>query len=92
MTWLGALWLASGLLAEVGPAGLMVGAAVLAGVMLAAVLAARWALRAMAGHGPRVTGAVLSRRDERTGTPRQRDPDASGRPRPRAPAAAPAAA
>ena len=71
-------------------------AAVLAGAMLAAVLAL---VTSVAGHS-RATAALpmirrasaLREKSWRAAFLRQRDPDAAGRARPRAPSAAPAAA
>jgi hypothetical protein len=90
--WLGAFWRLVGVLAEVGPAGVLVATAVTAGVLLTVVLAARVLRRVDSGPGPLVTRRILRAQAGRTGIPRHRDPDASGRPRPRAPTAALAAA
>lgn len=78
-----------------GPPALAV--AVLAGAVLAGVLAACLAGRAgLAGLGAAVPlisrAAALREKSWRAAYARQRDPDAAGRPRPRAPSAAPAAA
>ena len=83
----------------VSPSGLTAlafgGAAVLAGAMLAAVLALLISVaclsRAAALPLIRRTSA-LREKSWRAAFLRQRDPDAAGRPRPRAPSAAPAAA
>ena len=84
----------------VSPSGLtalaVVGGAILAGTMLAAVLAL---LTSVAGRS-RATAALpmirrasaLREKSWRAAFLRQRDPDAAGRSRPRAPSAAPAAA
>jgi Family of unknown function (DUF6412) len=81
----------------VSPSGLTaLAAAVLAGAMLAAVLAL---LTSVAGRS-RATAALpmirrasaLREKSWRAAFLRQRDPDAAGRARPRAPSAAPAAA
>jgi len=84
----------------VSPSGLtalaVVGGAILAGTMLAAVLAL---LTSVAGLS-RATAALpmvrrasaLREKSWRAAFLRQRDPDAAGRSRPRAPSAAPAAA
>jgi hypothetical protein len=90
--WLGAFWRLVGVLTEIGPAGVLVGTAVAAGVLLAAMLAVRVLCRAASGSGPLVTRRVLRAQADSVGIPRHRDPDASGRPRPRAPTAALAAA
>ena len=81
----------------VSPSGLSaVAAAVLAGAMLAAVLAL---LTSVAGVSRTAAAQPLVRRARalrekswRAAFLRQRDPDAAGRTRPRAPSAAPAAA
>jgi Family of unknown function (DUF6412) len=89
VTWLGALWQVLGVLAEVGPAGLLAGTAAVASALLVAALAALIVLRrALAGPGPAVACRALRDRANRIGVPRHRDPDAAGRPRPRAPSAA----
>jgi uncharacterized membrane protein len=80
-----------------GSAGLTaLATAVLAGAMLAAVLAL---LASIAALSPTAAALPLNRRAAamrekswRTAFLRQRDPDAAGRARPRAPSAAPAAA
>ena len=84
----------------VSPSGLTAlafgGAAVLAGAMLAAVLALLISVASLS----RTTAALpmirrasaLREKSWRAAFLRQRDPDAAGRPRPRAPSAAPAAA
>jgi len=81
----------------VSPSGLSaLAAAVLAGAMLAAVLALLISVASLS----RTTGTVpmirrasaLREKSWRAAFLRQRDPDAAGRPRPRAPSAAPAAA
>ena len=72
------------------------GTAVLAGAMLAAMLALLISVASLS----RTTGTVpmirrasaLREKSWRAAFLRQRDPDAAGRPRPRAPSAAPAAA
>ena len=84
----------------VSPSGLtalaVVGGAILAGTMLAAVLAL---LTSVAGLSRATAALPLTRRASalrekswRAAFLRQRDPDAAGRSRPRAPSAAPAAA
>jgi hypothetical protein len=79
------------------PSGLSaLAGAVLAGAMLAAVLALLISVASLS----RTTGTVpmirrasaLREKSWRAAFLRQRDPDAAGRPRPRAPSAAPAAA
>jgi hypothetical protein len=79
------------------PSGLSaLAAAVLAGAMLAAVLALLISVASLS----RTTAALpmirrasaLREKSRRAAFLRQRDPDAAGRPRPRAPSAAPAAA
>ena len=81
----------------VGPSGLSaLAAAVLAGAMLAAVLALLISVASLS----RTTAALpmirrastLREKSWRAAFLRQRDPDAAGRTRPRAPSAAPAAA
>jgi Family of unknown function (DUF6412) len=79
-----------------GPTATALAAAVLAGAMLAAVLAL---LTSMAGVSRTSAALPIVRRARalrekswRAGFLRQRDPDAAGRTRPRAPSAAPAAA
>jgi hypothetical protein len=93
VTWLGAVWRVAGVLGESGPAGLLAGTAVVAGLLLAAFLAARQ-VRAGAGTPsvPLPTRRALRAHAGRTGVPRHRDPDAAGHARPRAPSAAHAAA
>ncbi|MFC0096605.1 DUF6412 domain-containing protein [Micromonospora marina] len=72
------------------PAGLVAGAAVVAALLLATLLALR--VRALpTPPGTRFT-ASLRARARRRGVPRQVDPDAAGRPRPRAPGLRPSAA
>jgi hypothetical protein len=71
--------------------------AMLAGAVLAGVLAAGQAGRAglarLAAAVPLIgRAAALREKSWRAAYTRQRDPDAAGRPRPRAPSAAPAAA
>jgi hypothetical protein len=80
----------------IGPAATALAATVLAGAMLAAVLAL---LTSVAGVSrtaaalPQVRRArALREKSWRAAFLRQRDPDAAGRTRPRAPSAAPAAA
>jgi hypothetical protein len=66
--------------------------AVLAGVV-AACLAGRTRLARISAAVPLISrAAALREKSWRAGFLRQRDPDAAGRPRPRAPSAAPAAA
>ena len=81
----------------ISPSGLSaLAAAVLAGAMLAAVLALLISVASLS----RTTAALpmvrrasaLREKSWRAAFLRQRDPDAAGRPRPRAPSAAPAAA
>ena len=81
----------------ISPSGLSaLAAAVLAGAMLAAVLALLISVPSLS----RTTAALpmvrrasaLREKSWRAAFLRQRDPDAAGRPRPRAPSAAPAAA
>ena len=93
MIWFEALWRLVGVLTESGPAGLLLGAGAVAGVLLVTVLAASVLL------GGRITATtagasphLLRERARRTGVPRYRDPDADGRTRPRGPTAALAAA
>ena len=80
----------------IGPTATALAATVLAGAMLAAVLAL---LTSVAGVSRTAAALPLVRRARalrekswRAAFLRQRDPDAAGRPRPRAPSAAPAAA
>jgi uncharacterized protein DUF6412 len=80
----------------IGPAATALAATVLAGAMLAAVLAL---LTSVAGVSRTAAALPLVRRARalrekswRAAFLRQRDPDAAGRTRPRAPSAAPAAA
>ena len=84
-----------GLLVPAGPPALvaaMLAGAVLAGV-LATCLAGRAGLGRLAAAVPLVSRvAALREKSWRAAFARQRDPDAAGRPRPRAPSAAPAAA
>jgi hypothetical protein len=92
VNWLGALWYVVGLLADVGPGGLLAGSAA-AGVLLVAVLAARALLVGAVDRPDRATTHQGLRERARTvRVPRHRDPDAAGRSRPRAPTTAPAAA
>ena len=106
MTALGSLLaMLAGLLRDVtqlavGPSGFtalaVVGGAILAGAMLAAVLALLTSVASLS----RATAALpmirrataLREKSWRAAFLRQRDPDAAGRSRPRAPSAAPAAA
>jgi hypothetical protein len=81
----------------VSPSGLSVlAAAVLAGAMLAAVLALLTSVAGASGLAAALPligrSAALREKSWRAAFLRQRDPDAAGRPRPRAPSAAPAAA
>jgi Family of unknown function (DUF6412) len=102
---LAVLAMVAGLLRDVAqlalsPSGLTaltaVAAAVLAGAMLAAVLALLTSVAGMsraAGALPLIRRArALREKSWRAAFLRQRDPDAAGRARPRAPSAAPAAA
>ncbi|MEV4480525.1 DUF6412 domain-containing protein [Micromonospora coxensis] len=66
------------------PAEFLAGAAVVAAVLLAALVAARPRLPGGARRAGRWT-AGLRERARRRRVPRQVDPDAAGRPRPRAP-------
>ncbi|SNY74735.1 DUF6412 domain-containing protein [Paractinoplanes atraurantiacus] len=79
MIWSVALWHLIGALTDVSPAGLVVGALLVA--VLAAVAAATH--RSPVG-APQVTPGVLRQRAARI-LPRHRDPDAAGRTRPRGP-------
>jgi hypothetical protein len=93
MVWVAALWQLASVLTDLGPTGLLAGAAAGAAVLIAAVLAVRLLFHRPASRpGPRLTSRALRERVGLTGVPRHRDPDASGRSRPRAPTAAPAAA
>ena len=81
-----------------GGSGALTGlaAAVLAGAMLAAVLALVASVASMSGLAAAIPmtrrASALREKSWRAGFLRQRDPDAAGRTRPRAPSAAPAAA
>ncbi|MFF5083466.1 DUF6412 domain-containing protein [Actinoplanes sp. NPDC000266] len=79
MIWSVALWHLIGALTDVSPAGLVVGALLVA--VLAAVAAATHRSPTSA---PQVTPGVLRQRAARI-LPRHRDPDAPGRTRPRGP-------
>ncbi|MEV4352067.1 DUF6412 domain-containing protein [Actinoplanes sp. NPDC049596] len=81
MIWSVALWHLIGALTDVGPAGLVVGALLVA--VLAAVAVAG---RRVPVGGARITPGVLRQRAARI-LPRHRDPDAAGRTRPRGPTA-----
>ncbi|WP_245669930.1 DUF6412 domain-containing protein [Micromonospora mirobrigensis] len=70
------------LLAE-RPGDLLTGAAVVAALLLAVLLAARPRRGPVPARVGRAAG--LRERARRRGVPRQVDPDAAGRPRPRAP-------
>jgi Family of unknown function (DUF6412) len=86
--WFSALWHLLGVLADVGPAGLLAGTAAAAGLLLAAALAVRVLRRGISAVAePRSASPAHP-----TGVPRHRDPDARGHARPRAPTAALAAA
>jgi hypothetical protein len=87
---------ATGLFGPIGPAATALAATVLAGAMLAAVLAL---LTSVAGVSRTAAALPVIRRARalrekswRAAFLRQRDPDAAGRTRPRAPTAASAAA
>ncbi|WP_431909779.1 DUF6412 domain-containing protein [Micromonospora carbonacea] len=67
------------------PAELLAGAAVVAVVLLAVLLAGRPSAAAGALRRGTGRGVGLRERARRRGVPRQVDPDADGRPRPRAP-------
>ncbi|MEH0986190.1 DUF6412 domain-containing protein [Micromonospora sp. CPCC 205556] len=67
-----------------GPVELLAGAAVVAALLLAALLAARPRPAERPARGGR-WGLGLRERARRRRVPRQVDPDAAGRPRPRAP-------
>ena len=106
MTALGSLLaMLAGLLRDVtqlavGPSGFtalaVVGGAILAGAMLAAVLSLIASVASVSGLAaglPLVRrSSALREKSWRAAFLRQRDPDAAGRARPRAPSAAPAAA
>ncbi|MGC4901801.1 DUF6412 domain-containing protein [Micromonospora echinospora] len=72
------------------PVGLLAGAAVVAALLLATLLALR--VRALPAPPGTRFAAALRARARRRGVPRQVDPDAPGRPRPRAPGLRPSAA
>ncbi|MCO1618093.1 DUF6412 domain-containing protein [Micromonospora sp. CPM1] len=72
------------------PAGLLAGAAVVAALLLATLLALR--VRALPTSPGTRFAVALRARARRRGVPRQVDPDAPGRPRPRAPGLHPSAA
>jgi hypothetical protein len=84
----GLVWLLTAVLLHTDPAttGLVGVAAVLAGALLARLLAAPVAAPAT------LSGPSLRALSARSAVDSQRDPDAAGRPRPRAPSAGPAAA
>ncbi|HEV2374785.1 MAG TPA: DUF6412 domain-containing protein [Streptosporangiaceae bacterium] len=90
------LWRAAGHVLLAPPSMSALAVTVLAGAVLAGVLAAWFVSGAGPGRpfGPLtlLRRAALRRRSWRAAFIRQRDPDAAGRPRPRAPSAAPAAA
>ena len=66
-------------------------AAVLTGLLVAAVAGSARIARTVSAAPLRRRAAVMREKSWSAGFLRQRDPDAAGRPRPRAPSAAPAA-
>ena len=80
----------------IGPTATALAATVLAGAMLAAVLALLTSVAGASGQAAAIPlirrASALREKSWRAAFLRQRDPDAAGRTRPRAPSAAPAAA